>query len=90
MFNFQDDEVRLRLTVGFFITINPEDAGRTEIPENLKALFRSCAMVVPDIILIWENMIMSDGFLNSKELNEKFMTLNTLCKSILSIQIHYD
>ena len=90
VFNFQDEEVKLRLTAGFFITMNPGYAGRTELPENLKALFRSCAMVVPDIILICENMLMSEGFINAKELSEKFMTLYSLCKSLLSIQIHYD
>ena len=35
-------------------------------------------------------MLMSEGFLNAKELSEKFMTLYTLCKSLLSIQIHYN
>lgn len=75
MFLFQEEEISLRLTVGFFITMNPGYAGRTELPENLKALFRSCAMVVPDITLICENMLMSEGFNTAKELSKKFMTL---------------
>jgi dynein heavy chain len=83
-FLFQEEEITLRATVGFFITMNPGYAGRTELPENLKALFRSCAMVVPNIVLICENMLMSEGFANAKELSKKFMTLYDLAKSLLS------
>jgi len=90
MFIFMDEEISLRLTVGFFITMNPGYAGRTELPENLKALFRSCAMVTPDIVLICENMLMSEGFATAKELSKKFMCLYDLAKSLLSKQIHYD
>jgi len=90
-FVFMDkDEIGLVDTVGFFITMNPGYAGRTELPENLKALFRSCAMVVPDLVLICENMLMSEGFQFARGLSRKFITLYDLSKSLLSKQMHYD
>ena len=90
MFVFDDDSIQMKITSGYFITMNPGYAGRTELPENLKALFRSCAMVVPDIVLICENMLMAEGFEEAQDLSKKFMTLYSLAKSLLSQQIHYD
>ena len=89
-FIFEGCEISLVPSVGIFITMNPGYAGRTELPENLKALFRPCAMVVPDFELIAENMLLAEGFLEAKYLAKKFITLYTLCKELLSKQDHYD
>ncbi|XP_005407434.1 PREDICTED: dynein heavy chain 17, axonemal [Chinchilla lanigera] len=90
VFNFLGEMIGLIPTVGIFITMNPGYAGRTELPENLKALFRPCAMVVPDFELICEIMLVAEGFLEARLLARKFITLYTLCKELLSKQDHYD
>ena len=64
--------------------MNPGYLGRAELPEGLKALFRPITVVVPDLVLICENMLMAEGFLNAKSLALKFFTLYNLCKDLLS------
>ncbi|XP_054720541.1 dynein axonemal heavy chain 11-like [Uloborus diversus] len=84
------DDVPLKKTLGIFITMNPGYAGRTELPENLKTLFRPCAMVAPDSQLICEIMLVAEGFVEARSLGQKFTTLYSLCKQLLSQQDHYD
>ncbi|XP_014471080.1 PREDICTED: dynein beta chain, ciliary-like [Dinoponera quadriceps] len=89
-FLFFGAELDIVHTVGIFITMNPGYAGRTELPENLKTLFRPCAMVVPDFELICEIMLVAEGFQEARLLARKFIALYTLCRELLSKQDHYD
>ncbi|XP_078408210.1 dynein axonemal heavy chain 11 [Cetorhinus maximus] len=89
-FYFLGEVIELKPSVGIFITLNPGYAGRAELPENLKALFRPCAMVIPDFELICEIMLVAEGFIDARLLARKFISLYTLCRELLSKQDHYD
>ena len=85
-----DDEVNCKRTVMGVITMNPGYAGRAELPEGLKALFRPMTVMVPDMVLICENMLMAEGFTEARVLASKFYGLYSLLKDLLSAQKHYD
>lgn len=46
--------------------MNPGYAGRTELPESVKALFRPVTCIMPDKELICLISLFSDGFLTAK------------------------
>jgi hypothetical protein len=77
-------------TVMGIITMNPGYAGRATLPEGLKALFRPMTVMVPDMVLICENMLMAEGFTEAKVLASKFYGLYALLRDLLSAQKHYD
>lgn len=83
-------QLKVDPNTGIFITMNPGYAGRSNLPDNLKKLFRSVAMSKPDKEIIAEVMLYSQGFNQAKRLSKQTVPFFEKCTSMLSKQAHYD
>ena len=70
--------------------MNPGYAGRSELPDNLKNLFRPISMMVPDSSQICRICLQAEGFKCSDILSRKIDSLYKLMYQNLSRQKHYD
>lgn len=83
-------QLKVHPLTGMFITMNPGYAGRSNLPDNLKKLFRSVAMSKPDKEIIAEVMLYSQGFAEAKSLSRQTVPFFDKCNVTLSKQPHYD
>ena len=88
-----DKSIRINHNVAFFITMNPvcsDYKGRSNLPSNLKMLFRPVAMGYPDNSKIAEVALLSYGFHNASVLGSKLNHTFTCAKTLLTRKKHYD
>lgn len=66
-------QVKVSPDMAIFITMIPSYAGCSNLPDNLKKLFRSLAMTKPDRQLIAQVMLYSQGFRTAEILAKKIV-----------------
>lgn len=88
-FEFEGKQMRLNPGFGLFITMNPYGYGRSELPSNVKALFRPVSMMLPDIQAISEVLLYSEGFKTATECSKKVTSFFDLLKKQV-FHSHYD
>ncbi|KAJ8608532.1 hypothetical protein MRB53_039586 [Persea americana] len=82
--------VKVHSSCAVFITMNPDYAGRSALPDNLKKLFRSIAMTHPDKDTIAEVTFYAQVSKAHELWVCRLFSFFTLCAERFSGQAHYD
>ncbi|MES1911191.1 MAG: hypothetical protein MHM6MM_003668 [Cercozoa sp. M6MM] len=85
--------VAVNFNAGIFITMNPasrEYGARSKLPANIKQLFKSVSMSVPDSQIICEVYLFSCGFTQAAIIAKKLCLMFKVFKQLLSKQKCYD
>ncbi|BFZ56714.1 dynein heavy chain [Savitreella phatthalungensis] len=82
--------VPLSATTAIFITTNPDYAGRSRLPDNLRRLFRPMAMSRPDSSDIARVLLHAQGFSSATQLADTIVMLFQTFETSFSHQKHYD
>ncbi|KAM8794253.1 dynein axonemal heavy chain 2 [Eudromia elegans] len=82
--------VALRPSCGIFITTDLDGECLAELPPGLQESLRPVAMVAPDLALVAEVLLLTEGFEDCKVLARRLQTLCALAPPQLSPQPHYE
>ena len=78
-------------TCGAYITMNPGYFGRRTFPEGLKPpVSEPMTVMVPDLVLICENMLMAQGFVGGQVFSLQVLRFIFFTERIPIKQLHYD
>jgi len=88
--SFESCNLNLDISGNVCVNINSEQSGYVDLPDNLKVLFRSISMMIPDIDKIAEIELFAGGFLHAKNLAVKLAVSYKLLSEHLGEKCHYD
>ncbi|EFN74153.1 Dynein heavy chain 7, axonemal [Camponotus floridanus] len=80
----------LNLNASGYVCVNSVQFGYTNLPDNLKVLFRFVSMTAPDIGRIAEIELFAGGFLHAKKLATKLVISYKLLSEHLGEKCHYN
>jgi dynein heavy chain len=85
-----ETEIILNPTCAIYITMESLSSLPYKIPDNFRVLFRSIAMMNPDMTIITEVCLSAKGFTAARSLAGKVTSIFSICQNTLSKQPHYE